>query len=141
MPVRYLNNLFLSILMWPFGALKVKKDIQYEMTVDDADGSYSLSMDFDLPKSWYLKAIASLPLRAAGKDVKLVDAWEVEEQKFKDVVLGRMKGTVDKVQKDFGKDFSEFKITHTKVNKIQFRKSGDRVHTHLELEGVCVCRK
>jgi len=127
--------------MWPFGALKVSKDIKYEMTVDDADGSYTLSLDFDLPNSWYLKAIASLPLKAAGKDVKLLDEWEVSEPRYKDMVLRRIWGTVEKVQKDFGKDFQEFKIISTKVNKIKFMKIQDRVHTHLELEGVCICKK
>lgn len=126
--------------MWPLGGLRVSKDIKYEMTVDDADGSYSLSLDFDLPKSWYMKAIGSL-MKRANNQPQVLDEWEVSEPRFKDMVLKRLGGTIDKVSRDFGQDFKEFKIISTQANKIKFMTIGDRVHTHLELAGVCICRK
>lgn len=117
-----------------------KEKIFYDFNLDE--DKYTIVMKNDLPKTYWLQMINTFNKMSLSKDkIRLLDDFEVDNDKLKNMFKGRLKPILDKIVKDIRKDkpMKKLRLLNCNVDYIRFKKVDEKtVKSDIKVSGICM---
>jgi len=116
-----------------------KERIYYDFNLDE--DKYSIIMNNDLPKTYWLQLINAFNKMSLNKDkIKLLEEFEVDNERLKNMFKGKLKPVLDKIAKDIRKDkpMKNLMLLNCNVDYIKFKQIDDKtVKSNIKVSGIC----
>lgn len=98
-------------------------------------------MNNDLPKTYWLQLINAFNKMSLNKDkIKLLEEFEVDNERLKNMFKGKLKPVLDKIAKDIRKDkpMKNLMLLNCNVDYIKFKQIDDKtVKSNIKVSGIC----